>query len=138
VARISLAFYLIVLVVLVVASFLLWVVADAFGAVDSIQRTVKSLFDVKTYVLHPFTIALYTSALGAVLAVAGTVANVLAATIYNLISEAVGGIRFQTAPAADRHPPRPRQAEGAGAAGAVHVHGHIRLSRDAFRWARRR
>lgn len=93
VLKVSIVFYLIVLVVLVVASFLLWLVADAFGAVDSIQKSIKSLFDVKTYVLHPTTIAVYTSLAGLVLAVAGTIANVLAAVIYNLIHEIVGGIR---------------------------------------------
>ena len=94
IAKVSIVFYLILLVVFVVASVLLWLVADAFGAVDSIQRSIRSLFDVKSYVLHPGTIALYASALGAVLAVAGTIANVLAAVIYNLISEVVGGIRI--------------------------------------------
>ena len=98
VAKVSLAFYLILLVVFVVASVLLWLVADAFGAVDSIQKSVRSLFAVKSFVLHPVTIALYTSAFGAVLAVAGTIANVLAATMYNLISEVIGGIRIGVAP----------------------------------------
>ncbi|HEX6394350.1 MAG TPA: DUF3566 domain-containing protein [Acidimicrobiales bacterium] len=102
VAKVSIVFYVILLVIFVVASILLWLVADLFGAVDSIQRSVRSLFDVKTFVLHPVTIALYASAAGAVLAVAGTIANVLAAVIYNLISEVVGGIRIGvSAPAED-------------------------------------
>ena len=101
VAKVSIVFYLILLVIFVIASVFLWLVADAFGAVDSIQRSVKSLFDLKSYVLHPGTIALYTSAAGAVLAVAGTVANVLAAVIYNLISEVIGGVRVGVSPAED-------------------------------------
>ena len=101
VAKVSIVFYLILLVIFVIASIFLWLVADAFGAVDSIQRSVRSLFDVKTYVLHPGTIALYTSAAGAVLAVAGTIANVLAAVIYNLISEVIGGVRVGVSLAED-------------------------------------
>ena len=101
VAKVSIVFYLILLVIFVVASILLWLVADLFGAVDSIQRSVRSLFDVKTFVLHPVTIALYASAAGAVLAVAGTIANVLAAVIYNLISEVVGGIRIGVSASAE-------------------------------------
>ncbi len=101
VAKVSIVFYLILLVIFVIASIFLWLVADAFGAVDSIQRSIRSLFDVKSYVLHPGTIALYTSAAGAVLAVAGTIANVLAAVIYNLISEVIGGIRLGVSPAAE-------------------------------------
>lgn len=114
VAKVSIVFYLILLVVFVVASILLWLVADAFGAVDSIQRSIRSLFDVKSYVLHPVTIALYTSAFGAVVAVAGTIANVLAAVIYNLISEVVGGIRIGVAAAEDAGIPAvaPRRGRG--------------------------
>ena len=101
VAKVSIVFYLILLVIFVIASVFLWLVADAFGAVDSIQRSVRSLFDLKSYVLHPGTIALYTSAAGAVLAVAGTIANVLAAVIYNLISEVIGGVRVGVSPTED-------------------------------------
>jgi positive regulator of sigma E activity len=101
VAKVSIVFYMILLVIFVVASILLWLVADLFGAVDSIQRSVRSLFDVKTFVLHPVTIALYASAAGAILAVAGTIANVLAAVVYNLISEVVGGIRIGVSASAE-------------------------------------
>lgn len=104
VARVSIVFYLVLLVVFVVASFLLWLVADAFGAVDSIQKSIRSLFDLKSFSLHPITIALYASAAGAVLAVAGTIANVLAAAVYNLISEVVGGIRIAISPGRDTAP----------------------------------
>jgi hypothetical protein len=104
VARVSIVFYLVLLVVFVVASFLLWLVADAFGAVDSIQKSIRSLFDLKSFSLHPITIALYASAAGAVLAVAGTIANVLAAAVYNLISEVVGGIRIAISPGRDTGP----------------------------------
>jgi hypothetical protein len=98
VAKVSIVFYVILLVVFVVASILLWLVADAFGAVDSIQRSIRSLFDLKTFTLHPVSIALYVSAASAVLTVAGTIANVLAAVFYNLISEVVGGVRIGIEP----------------------------------------
>lgn len=94
VAKVSLIFYLLVLIIVVVASVLLWVVADAFGSIHSIERSVKTLFDLKKFTLHPTTVAAYTSAGGVVLAVAGTLANVLAALMYNLISDLVGGVRI--------------------------------------------
>ncbi|HVA73699.1 MAG TPA: DUF3566 domain-containing protein [Acidimicrobiales bacterium] len=95
VAKVSAVFYTIVLIVMVVASILLWVVADAAGAVHSIDHSVQSLFGVKHYVLHPGTIAMYSCAAGAVVAMTGTLLNVLAATVYNLIAEVVGGIRLK-------------------------------------------
>lgn len=97
VARVSVMFYAIVLVVMVVASIFLWVVADATGAVHSIDHSVQSLFGVKHYELHPTTIAMYACAAGAVVAVTGTLFNLLAATVFNLIAEVVGGIRLKVA-----------------------------------------
>lgn len=95
VAKVSALFYGIVLIVMVVASVLLWVVADVAGAVHSIDHSVQSLFGVKHYSLHPMTIALYSCAAGAVVAVTGTLVNVIAASVYNLIAEVVGGIRVK-------------------------------------------
>jgi len=68
---------------------------DALGSIDSIEKSIKTLFDLKTFTLHPANVAKYTAAGGAVIAVAGTLFNVLAAFTYNLISDAVGGIRFE-------------------------------------------
>jgi hypothetical protein len=92
--KVSLAFYLIVLAAVVVASIMLWYVADAFGYIQTIEKSVKTLFDLTKFTVHPSEVAKYTSLGGAVLAVFGTFANVLAAFVYNLISDLVGGIRF--------------------------------------------
>jgi len=95
VMRVSLVFYLLVLVVVVVASVLLWYAADGFGSLTSIEKSIRTLFDLKTFTLHPETVALYMSAAGAVLALAGTLANTLAAVTYNLICDVVGGVRIE-------------------------------------------
>ena len=95
VAKVSAIFYAIVLVVMVVASIFVWVVADSVGAVHSIDHSVQSLFGVKKYVLHPATIALYTAGAGAVVAVTGTLVNVLAAGVYNVIADVVGGVKVR-------------------------------------------
>jgi hypothetical protein len=94
VLKVSLAFYFMVLVAVVVASILLWYVADAFGTIQTIEKSVKSLFDLKQFTIHPSQVAKYTSIGGGVLAICGTFANVLVAFMYNLISDLVGGIRF--------------------------------------------
>jgi hypothetical protein len=95
VAKVSFIFYLLVLIAVVVASVLLWYVANDVGAIQSIEKSVRTLFDLSKFTIHPSEIAEYTSAGGGVLALAGTLANILAALMYNLISDLVGGIRFQ-------------------------------------------
>jgi hypothetical protein len=95
VLRVSLIFYLIVLVIVVFASVMLWYAADAFGTLPSMEKSIRTLFDLKTFVIHPSVVAKYTAAGGAVLAVAGVFANMLGALIYNLISDLVGGFRVE-------------------------------------------
>ncbi len=93
VGKVSLIFYLLVVAVIVVASVLLWYAANAFGTLPSIEKSIKTLFDLKSFTLHPTTVAKYTAAAGGVIGVAGTIANILAALMYNLICDIVGGIR---------------------------------------------
>jgi hypothetical protein len=92
--KVSLAFYVIVAVAVVVAAVMLWYVADALGSIQTIEKSVKTLFDLSKFTIHPSEVAKYTAIGGGVLALCGTFANVLAAFTYNLISDLVGGIRF--------------------------------------------
>lgn len=95
VAKMSVLFYLVVLVVIVVAAVLLWVAADVFGTLPSIEKSVRTLFSLRKFRLHPGAVALYTAAAGAVIAMVGTLANILLSLIYNLIADVVGGIRVE-------------------------------------------
>lgn len=95
VIRVSVLFWAVVLITLVVASVLLWTFADAFGTLPSIQKSVRTLFSLKSFQLHPGTIAMYTAAAGVVIAVAGTLASIVLALIYNLIADVVGGVRVE-------------------------------------------
>ncbi|HWE54645.1 MAG TPA: DUF3566 domain-containing protein [Acidimicrobiales bacterium] len=95
VLRVSLMFWLVILVAFVVASVLLWVSADAFGVLPSIEKSARTLFSLKTFKLHVSTVAFYTGGVGVVLAIAGTIANVLFALMYNLIADVVGGVRVE-------------------------------------------
>lgn len=92
-AKVSFVFYLCVLIVLVVAGTVLWNVAAAFGVITSIEKLVRSLFALTSFKLHPLTALIWGSAIGAVLCFIGVLANVLAATLYNLISDIVGGVQ---------------------------------------------
>jgi hypothetical protein len=92
--KVSLVFYLFVLVVVVVAGVLLWIIASALGFLHSIEKSVKVLFDYTTFTLHPGPVLEYTVAGGAALAIVGTLVNVLAALLYNLIADVVGGVQM--------------------------------------------
>jgi len=95
VARVSVLFYLVVLCVVVVASVLLWYAANTFGTLPSMEKSIRTLFSLKTFTIHPTEVAEYTSGFGLVIAVAGILANIILALIYNLIAEVVGGIRVE-------------------------------------------
>jgi hypothetical protein len=95
VARVSVIFYLMVLAIVVVASVLLWYAADTTGTLPSLEKSVRTLFSLKTFTVHPGEVAEYTSGGGVVLAVVGTLTNILLALVYNLIAEVVGGVRVE-------------------------------------------
>ncbi|MGI8850046.1 MAG: DUF3566 domain-containing protein [Acidimicrobiales bacterium] len=94
VCKVSAIFYLIAVAVLVVASLLLWTLADVFGIIHSIERSVRTLFDLATFKLRPVAVIGYTAVGGTVLALVGTGFNVLAALTYNLISDVIGGVQI--------------------------------------------
>jgi hypothetical protein len=92
---VSFIFYVMVFGAVVVAAVALWYVANAVGAIQSIEKSIRTLFDLSKFTLHPSQVAEYTAAGGGLLAIVGTLGNILAALMYNLISDLVGGIRFK-------------------------------------------
>ena len=88
-------FYFLVAIAVVVASVFLWYAANAYGSLTSIEKSVRTLFDLKTFTLHADRVAEYTAAGGLVLAMVGTLVNILAALTYNLICDIVGGVRIE-------------------------------------------
>lgn len=95
VAKMSVMFYLVVVVVVVVAALLLWVAADMFGTLPSIEKSVRSLFSLRKFQLHPGPVAMFTAAAGVLIAIVGIMANIVLALIYNLIADTVGGVRVE-------------------------------------------
>jgi hypothetical protein len=95
VIKVSAMFWLVMLAAVVLASVLLWVFADAFGSLPSIEKSVRTLFSLKSFTLHPAQVAEYTAAGGVVVSVVGIFATVLGALIYNLIADVVGGVRVE-------------------------------------------
>jgi hypothetical protein len=92
VLKLSLLFYLCVCLVLLVAGVVLWGGASAAGVVENVESFFQDAgFDGFRFsagvMLRAFAIG------GLILVVAGTVANMLLATLFNLMSDVVGGIR---------------------------------------------
>ncbi|MGC8626906.1 MAG: DUF3566 domain-containing protein [Acidimicrobiales bacterium] len=91
--KVSLMFYFCVLLTALVAGVVLWDLASAFGVLKTFDKLVRSLFALSSFTLRPLAALVWGSAIGAVLALIGTLVNVLAAILYNLISDVVGGVQ---------------------------------------------
>jgi Transmembrane domain of unknown function (DUF3566) len=91
--KVSLVFNLVLYVVMLTAGVLLWNVAYATGTVDNLERFFES-FGWSTFEFHGGAIfhAAWIAGLFGVIGLTG--AAVLAATLFNLITDLVGGIRM--------------------------------------------
>ncbi len=94
VLKVSLIFYVLVLAVFVIAGVALWNVASDFGVINSLDKLVRSLFALSSFTLHPLTALAWGTAVGGGLCFLGVLVNVVAALLYNLISDVVGGVRI--------------------------------------------
>ena len=91
--KVSLVFYVLFGLIVLVAGVVAWVVGVNLHFVRDIERAVRTLADKRTFVLHPLPVLEYAAAAIGVLALLGTVVNTVAAVLYNLISDLVGGIQ---------------------------------------------
>jgi hypothetical protein len=94
VLKVSLIFYLLVLAVFLITGAALWNVASDFGLINSVDKLVRSLFALSSFKLHPLAALAWGTAVGAALCFIGVLVNVVAALLYNLISDVVGGVRI--------------------------------------------
>lgn len=92
VLKFSVAFYLCLFMVLMVAGVILWNLARSAGLVDNIENFIGELFALKRFHFVPGQILRGSALGGLILVVLGTGANVLMAVLYNLISDVFGGI----------------------------------------------
>ena len=92
--KMSILFYLCVFLVFLIAGVLLWNIAEAFNVITSVEKFIRSLFDLQQFTFRPSVVLESSVLAGGALVLLGTGANVLAALIYNLISDVVGGVQF--------------------------------------------
>ena len=127
--KVSIIFYLAMYVVCLVAGVLLWNVAYSTGTIDNISSFFES-FGWKSFEFKGGEIFHNAWILGLFLVVGLTGLNVVLATLFNLITDLVGGIRFTVLEeeVVVRRPNGTSEMADPAAAGAI---------RRATRWMRR-
>lgn len=93
VLKVSVVFYAVAYVVLLVAGVLLWNLATTTGTVENIEGFVRELFGLEVFHIDGERLYRASWPIGVFLAVAGTGLNVTAAVMFNLITDLVGGVR---------------------------------------------
>jgi hypothetical protein len=95
VMRVSIVFYLCVFVILLVAGALLWAAARGAGVIDNVEDFIGELFSLEDFRFVGRRVLVISTLAGAALVVVGTLASVLGAMLYNLISSLVGGVEVE-------------------------------------------
>jgi hypothetical protein len=92
VLKVSLCFYVAAVVLVIVAGVVLWLIADAAGAIHNIERFMGKVLSSKNYHLVSARILEGSILVGLVLAALMTIITVVGAALYNVFSELVGGV----------------------------------------------
>jgi hypothetical protein len=104
--KISLCFYVCEMAVLVTAIAFLWLIADGFGIIGSVEKFIGDLLSSKDFKFASAGMLRGTILVGLVLVAIQVVATVLACAFYNLFAELFGGIEVtviqEDAPAGKR------------------------------------
>jgi hypothetical protein len=94
VAKVSAIFYACMLVSALVAGVLLWLLAGQLSIIDNIEQFMGEMLSVDDFQFAGSTMLRVAAIGGITVVVLGTLANVLLAVLYNLISDVVGGIEL--------------------------------------------
>ncbi len=93
VLKVSLVFFVCAYVITMVAGILLWNLAARAEMIDKVEEFVEELGAYESFDLLPGVILQRSLLIGAILTIVATGVTVLAAVLFNLISDLVGGIR---------------------------------------------
>jgi hypothetical protein len=93
VLRVSVLFYVSLSLALFVAAVLLWLGASAVGLIDNLEGFMDEV-GFTDFRLRAGPLMVASLAGSVILVVAGSLANLLMAVLYNLIGDVVGGIRI--------------------------------------------
>jgi len=92
--KISLCFYVCEMAVLVTAIAFLWLIADGFGIIGSVEKFIGDLLSSKDFKFLSAAMLRGTILVGLVLVAIQVVATVLACAFYNLFAELFGGVEI--------------------------------------------
>ncbi len=110
VLKISLFFYACLWVILLVAGFMIWGVADSSGTIDRLESLIIELFSLDEFTIDAGQVFRGYALAGLALAIAGTTFNVLMCLLFNLISDLTGGLRITMIEEETARPAPPRRA----------------------------
>jgi hypothetical protein len=94
VLKIALCFYLAAVLLVIVSGVVLWLIADAAGAISNVESFMGKILSSKNYHLVSAQILEGTVLVGLVLAALMTILTVVGAALYNLFAELVGGFEI--------------------------------------------
>ncbi|MFM8974021.1 MAG: DUF3566 domain-containing protein [Actinomycetota bacterium] len=97
VCRISVGFYLCLLIVALCVGVVLWWIAIALGAVGNVEQFVGDLFNNDDFRLLSWAVLRSVTLIGLAWVCVATVVTVLFAALYNLFAEVFGGIEVTIA-----------------------------------------
>ena len=92
VLKVALCFYLAGLAMLIIAGLVVWLLLDASGGIHNFERFMGDIMSAKDYRLVASQILLGSVLVGLVVVALMTIMTVIAAALYNLFSELVGGV----------------------------------------------
>jgi len=92
VLKVSICFYMCALIVMLVASVMVWWIASAAGVISSVESFVGELVNNKDFRFLSWEVLRAATLIGLVIVCLLTVITVLAAAFYNLFSELLGGV----------------------------------------------
>ena len=94
VLKIALCFYVAAVALVIISGIVLWLIADAAGAIGNIERFMGKILSSKNYRLVSAQILEGSILVGLVLAALMTIITVVGAALYNVFAEVVGGFEL--------------------------------------------
>ena len=94
VLKVSLCFYLAGLAMMIIAGLVVWLLLDASGGIHNFEKFMGDIMSAKDYRLVASQILLGAVLVGLVIVALMTIITVIAAALYNLFSELVGGVEI--------------------------------------------
>ncbi|MEP6622981.1 MAG: DUF3566 domain-containing protein [Acidimicrobiia bacterium] len=92
VLKVSLCFYLAGLAILIIAGLVVWLLLDASGGIHKFESFMGDIMSAKDYKLVAPQILLGSVLVGLVLVALMTIVTVIAAALYNVFADLVGGV----------------------------------------------